>query len=35
VDNIQSLAEKAADFMALHKPQQHDVAAVAVSEDGN
>jgi hypothetical protein len=35
VDNMQSLAEKADGFMALHKPQQHDVAAVAAAEDGD
>jgi hypothetical protein len=39
VDNMQALAEKAekADsFMALHRPQQHDVAAVATTaEDGD
>jgi hypothetical protein len=34
VDNMQALAEKADGFMALHRPQQHDVAAVAVSADG-
>jgi hypothetical protein len=35
VDNMQSLAQKGDGFMALHKPQQHDVAAVAVAEEGD
>jgi hypothetical protein len=33
VENMQAIAEKADGFMALHKPQQHDVAAVATRED--
>jgi hypothetical protein len=33
VDNMQALAEKADGFMALHRPQQHDVAAVAATAD--
>jgi hypothetical protein len=34
VDNMQALAEKADGFMALHRPQQHDVAAVGAPADG-
>jgi hypothetical protein len=33
VENMQAIAEKADGFMALHKPQQHDVAAVAAADD--
>jgi hypothetical protein len=35
VENMQSLVEKADGLMAVHKPQQHDVAAVAVAEEGD